>query len=207
MCGRIVLTTSQLNNLNRFLAQWGTTQHDDVPRYNVPPTTDIWVVRRSPEANNRELLQMRWGLIPSWTKDPKKSPLNNNARAETVAEKPSFRSAYKSRRCIIPVTGFYEWKTEGKHKQPYYFHRPDGQDLAFAGLWESWNNIESCTIITCDANVVMAPVHHRMPVILGDNDHSEWLDPAATDVSGLMTPCPADEVTCYPVGPFNNVRN
>ena len=151
---------------------------------------------------------MRWGLIPSWTKDPKQAPLNNNARAETVADKPSFRSAYKSRRCIIPVTGFYEWKTEGKAKQPYYFHRPDGQDLAFAGLWETWHDIESCTIITCDANEVMAPVHHRMPVILGDNDFAVWLDPAATDVSGLLAPCPPHELACYSVDPYvNNVRN
>ena len=118
MCGRITLFSNPSVLSKRFLAELTPAQQQFVtePRYNVPPTTEVWVVRPSLEAANRELLQMRWGLIPSWTKDPKKAPLNNNARAETVADKPSFRSAYKSRRCIIPVTGFYEWKTEGKKR-------------------------------------------------------------------------------------------
>jgi putative SOS response-associated peptidase YedK len=151
---------------------------------------------------------MRWGLLPSWTKDPKKAPLLNNARAETVAEKPSFRSAFKSRRCLIPASGFFEWKTEGKVKQPYYFRRPDERPIAFAGLWETWNEIESCTIITTDANAVMAPIHHRMPVVLGVNDYGHWLEPSDSDLLPLLAPCPDDELICYPVNRIvNNVRN
>src|SRR4051794_39303335 len=102
---------------------------------------------------------MRWGLLPSWTKDPKRAPLLNNARAETVADKPSFRSAFKSRRCIIPADGFYEWKKNGKLKLPFYFRRADGRPIAFAGLWERWNDLESCTIITTEANSLMAAIH------------------------------------------------
>lgn len=151
---------------------------------------------------------MRWGLLPSWTKDPKKAPLLNNARAETVAEKPSFRSAFKHRRCLIPASGFFEWKLEGKQKQPYYFRREDDKPIAFAGLWETWNEIESCTIITTDANAVMAPIHHRMPVVLGVNDYANWMDPAADDLLSLLTPCPDDELICYPVNKVvNNARN
>jgi putative SOS response-associated peptidase YedK len=151
---------------------------------------------------------MRWGLLPSWTKAPKKAPLLNNARAETVAEKPSFRSAFKSRRCLIPADGFYEWKTEGKLKQPYLFRRADEKPLAFAGLWEKWNDIESCTIITTEANAVMEPIHDRMPVILAPNDYSEWLDATATEPGKLLTPCPPDELTAYAVNPnVNNARN
>ncbi len=149
-----------------------------------------------------------WGLIPAWTKDPKKSSLLNNARSETVKEKPSFRSAYKSRRCIIPASGFYEWLADSKPKQPFYFYRPDDKLLAFAGLWETWNDIDTCTIITTDANKVMAPVHDRMPVILGDNDYGAWLDPSSGDASHLLAPCPVSEITRYPVSTFvNSVRN
>lgn len=176
------------------------------PRYNIPPTVDIPVVRFADE--KRRLSLMRWGLLPPWTKDPKRAPLLNNARAETVAEKPSFRTAFKSRRCLIPVDGFYEWKTIGKAKQPYYFRRQDELPFAFAGLWDTWNDIESCTIITTEANELMAPIHHRMPVVLGQNDHVEWLDPAASDLAKLLLPCPADELICYPVDPVvNNSRN
>jgi putative SOS response-associated peptidase YedK len=176
------------------------------PRYNIPPTVDIPVVRFAD--NKRRLSMMRWGLLLSWTKDPKKAPLLNNARAETVVEKPSFRSAFKNRRCLIPVDGFYEWKTIGKVKQPYYFRRLDERPFAFAGLWEAWNEIESCTIITTDANELMAPIHHRMPVVLTQNDYTEWLDPTASVPTKLLSPCPADELICYPVDPYvNNARN
>ena len=140
MCGRFTLRTK----LNILLQEFHATLRDEIqlsPRYNIAPTQDIPVVR--PADGERELTMMRWGLIPSWTKDPKKAPLLNNARGETVAEKPSFRSAFKSRRCIIPASGFYEWKREGKVKQPYLFRHPDDRPIAFAGLWETWNDIES----------------------------------------------------------------
>jgi putative SOS response-associated peptidase YedK len=172
------------------------------PRFNIPPTVDIPVIRFVDEG--RRLSLMRWGLLPSWTKDPKKAPLLNNARAETVTQKPSFRTAFKERRCLIPVDGFYEWQPVGKKKQPYYFRRPDEKPFAFAGLWETWNEIESCTIITTDANETMAPIHHRMPVVLARNDYGPWLDPAATELEKLLTPCPADELICYPVDMYVN---
>jgi putative SOS response-associated peptidase YedK len=207
MCGRFTLRA----RLNDILAQFDASavRLDDTPlfeRYNIPPTSDIPVVRTVD--GNRQLSLMRWGLLPSWTKDIKKAPMLNNARAETVTEKPSFSSAYKHRRCIIPATGFFEWLTEGKNKQPFYFHRPDGKLLAFAGLWETWNNIDTCTIVTTGPNEVMEPVHDRMPVILGDNDYSEWLDTNKPNPSHLLAPCPASEITSYPVDKFvNAVRN
>lgn len=208
MCGRFTLR----DRLNVLLQQFAVEANANHPlplfenRYNIPPTQDVPIVRLSNQ--KRELAIARWGLIPSWTKDPKKAPLLNNARAETIAEKPSFRSAFKSRRCIIPASGFFEWRTEGKTKLPFYFYRPDGRMLAFAGLWERWNEIESCSIVTTEANEVMAPIHERMPVILGDNDYSEWLDPSIENPNHLLAPCPAGEIARYPVDQFvNNVRN
>ena len=204
MCGRFTLRTP----LSVLMQEFELQVPLDFPvfdRYNIPPTVQIPVIRRL--ETQRTMSLMRWGLLPSWTNDPKKSPLLNNARAETVAEKPSFRSAYKNRRCIIPASGFFEWLTEGKSKQPYLFRHPDDRPLAFAGLWEKWGELESCTIITTEANEVMAPIHDRMPVILGRNDYSRWLDTSA-DVDGLLTPCPPDELICYPVDPVvNNARN
>ena len=180
------------------------------PRYNIPPSVDVPIIRL--DDDKRCLSLVRWGLIPPWTKDIKSASMLNNARAETVAEKPSFRTAFKKRRCLIPVDGFYEWKPIGKAKQPYYFRRPDEQPFAFAGLWDTWKKdeleIESCTIITTDANEVMEPIHHRMPVVLCTNDYDEWLDPTATELTKLLTPCPAKELICYSVDPFvNNARN
>ena len=205
MCCRFTLRTK----LNILLQEFHAELRHELqlpPRYNIAPTQDVAVVR--PSEAGRELTLMRWGLIPSWTKDPKKAPLLNNARSETVAEKPSFRAAFKSRRCLIPASGFYEWKREGKLKQPYYFRRPDDRPLAFAGLWEKWHDIESCTILTTDANELMAQIHDRMPVILSPNDYGEWLDPAAPEPGKLLTPFPSDELVSYPVNPaVNNARN
>ena len=207
MCGRFTLRVP----LSVLISDFNVERFEQrtllfEPRYNIPPTVEIPVVRRADGKRTLEL--MRWGLLPSWTRDPKRAPLLNNARAETVAEKPSFRSAFKNRRCLIPASGLFEWKKEGKLKQPYYFRRPDDRPLAFAGLWEKWNEIESCTIITTDANEVMAPIHRRMPVVLETNDFGEWLDPNATELNVLLTPCPADELICYPVHTVvNNARN
>jgi len=187
------------------------------PRYNIPPTADIPVVRSMD--GQRQISLMRWGLLPPWIQDPKKVPMLNNARADTVAEKPSFRSAFKRRRCIIPASGFFEWHTDGKLKQPFLFRHPDDRPLAFAGLWESWGKaensgapvIESCTIITTGPNSVMEPVHDRMPVILSRNDYDTWLDPKVEDkevLLPLLTPCLSDDIICYPVNSIvNNVRN
>ena len=128
--------------------------------------------------------------------------------SETVAEKPAFRSAFKSRRCLIPSDGFYEWKQVGKKKQPYHFHLANGQLLAFAGLLERWNEIESCTILTTEANELSAQFHDRMPVILSPNDYDEWLDPNTKEPSKLLTPYPASEREAVAVNPIvNNARN
>ena len=213
MCGRI----NQFSNINVLLRQFSAELRDDPDRYrlkhNLPPTLDVPVVRA--DDSGRYVTLMRWGLLPAWTKDLKTAPMLNNARAETVAEKPSFRSAFKKRRCIIPVTGFYEWQDDTKPKQPFYFHSTENKMLAFAGLWETWRKdeltIDSCTIVTTDANKTMAAVHTRMPVILATNDYDRWLDPKhtdATDLLPMLAPCPDDEITCYRVSTFvNNARN
>jgi putative SOS response-associated peptidase YedK len=209
MCGRFTLRTPLSVLIDEFdlAISPDSQQWLFQPRFNIAPTQDVFVVRQSNDAG-RQLASMRWGLLPSWTKDVKAAPLLNNARAETVAVKPSFRSAFNSRRCLIPSSGFFEWKREGKLKQPYYFHRADEKPIAFAGLWEQWNNIESCTIITTDANELMATIHDRMPVILGRNDYAQWLDPAGKDVGELLAPCPPDELVSYAVNPVvNNARN
>jgi putative SOS response-associated peptidase YedK len=175
-------------------------------RFNIAPTQDIPVVRYTDAG--RELTLMRWGLIPSWSKGPTSGSLLINARSETAAEKPAFRSAFKTRRCLIPADGFYEWKKTGGKKQPYHFRLANGQPFAFAGLWEKWQAIESCTILTTEANELAAQMHDRMPVILSPNDYAEWLDPQAKDSGMLLTPFPASEMSAIPVNPIvNNARN
>ena len=144
-------------------------------------------------------LDMRWGLIPAWSKQPRISYATFNARAETVATKPVFRAAYRARRCLVPASGFYEWREEGGRKQPWYFSAADGHELAFAGLWEEWQGPDvppllSCTIIVGPTNELVAPVHDRMAVILRPDDYATWLDPtqARNAVDHLLRPCPAD---------------
>ncbi len=154
---------------------------------------------------------MHWGLIPSWADDPSIGNRMINARAETVASKPSFRSAFKQRRCLILADGFYEWQKLGKAKQPYYFTLRDGGIFAFAGLWEHWKRdsvtIDSATIITTTANDVLRPIHERMPVMLSAEGCERWLDPklsAAADLQPLLQPYPADEMQATPVGTWVN---
>jgi putative SOS response-associated peptidase YedK len=151
-------------------------------------------------------VNLRWGLVPSWAKDPKIGNSLINARADTVATKPSFRSAFKRRRCLIAADGFYEWKKVGKAKQPYYITRLDGQPFAFAGLYEHWRHndqrIDSCAIITTDANETIQPLHDRMPVILSPRDFSTWLNPDEADAAklqDLLKPLPVDTLTLFPV--------
>jgi putative SOS response-associated peptidase YedK len=175
------------------------------PRYNITPGTNILIVRQDP-AKGRIADLYRWGLIPGWAKDPAIGNKLANARAETVAEKPSFRSAFKRWRCLIPASGFYEWKKLAGRKQPYYV-RPVGADLfAFAGLTERWMGpdgpVHSCTIITTDANDSMRDIHDRMPVILAPEDHAAWLDPvnqATEKLKALLKPSPAKTMSAHPV--------
>lgn len=168
------------------------------PRYNIAPTAPVLIVRDAGAAT------VRWGLVPRWAKDPSVGARMNNARAETVAEKPSFREAYRKRRCLIPANGFYEWKAEGGRKQPYYVYPARGELFAFAGLWEQWNDLQTCAIITTEANATMAAVHERMPVIVPPAAYSAWLAGA----EGLLRPCPDDAIGLRRVGrAVNHARN
>ena len=140
------------------------------PRYNIAPSSQVLIVRQN------EAAMVRWGLVPRWAKDPTIGVKMKNARAESVAEKPSFREAFRKRRCLIPANGFYEWKPEGGRKQPYYIYPSGGALFAFAGLWERWNDLQTCTVITTEANDKMATVADRMPVIVSPAEYSAWLE-------------------------------
>jgi putative SOS response-associated peptidase YedK len=172
-------------------------------RYNVAPSQDVATIR---EPGKLEF--MRWGLIPSWADDPKIGYRMINARSETAATKPAFRSAFKKRHCLVLADGFYEWRKEGKQKMPVYIRRADDKPFAFAGLWERWRDIDTCTILTTEPNDLIRPLHDRMPVILSPNDYGAWLNPETPDPSYMLEPCPSDELTCYGVNPIvNNARN
>jgi len=186
------------------------------PRFNIAPSQPVAVVRLAPDgvSPRRELVWLRWGLIPSWGK-PAKKPEGGpalprdwiNARAETAAEKPAFRAAFRRRRCLVLADGFYEWRKTGRQKQPYFLRLRDDRPFAFAGLWEAWEGaehsyIESCTILTTDANERVAPIHNRMPVILAREDHDRWLDPSEQRggaLAALLRPFPSDAMEAYPV--------
>lgn len=200
MCGRYVLKTPPAVLKEYF----GLDAVTDYPaRYNIPPGTDIPVIRQSPE-NTRVLHLLRWGLVPNWAKDPNIGAKLNNARGESVAEKPSFRGAFKRRRCLIPADGFYEWKTEGKLKQPYYIRLKSGEPMAMGGLWESWKSpdgeiLRTCCIITTGPNAIMEPIHDRMPVILAREQWQAWLEAPVEDIQHLVSPFPADRIQAWPV--------
>jgi putative SOS response-associated peptidase YedK len=211
MCGRYTITRPA--DLVRELGV--ETSHELAPRYNVAPTQNLPVVRAGASGSPRELAVMRWGLIPSWAKDPKIGNRMINARSETAAEKPSFRNAMKRRRCLILADGFYEWAKEGGAKQPYHIHLAGHRPFVFAGLWERWSKgeepIESFTILTTAANDTIRPLHDRMPVILGKQDHDLWLDPAVGDkalLAPLLKPYANEEIEFHPVSRMvNNPRN
>lgn len=161
---------------------------------------------------------MRWGLVPSWSKDPKAGPPLINARSETIATKPSFRTAFKRKRCLIPADGFYEWQkqADAKTKVPHYIRMAKDRAFAFAGLWECWHgsdgsDLESCTIVTTEANELMRPLHDRMPVILPEEHFTQWLDPKneeAADLESLLKPYPPAEMTAFPISTLvNSPRN
>ncbi len=186
------------------------------PRYNIAPTSLVPTVLCASEHSDRQLRLLRWGLIPSWAKDPAMGARLINARAETVAEKPSFRTAFRHRRCLVVADGFYEWQRQERKKQPFYFRLQDRQPFAFAGLWEHWEApdgkvIESCTILTTEANELLRPIHDRMPVILDRKDYDLWLDPAvqnAEPLQQLLRPYKADAMMSYPVSTqVNNPAN
>ena len=181
------------------------------PRYNIAPTQVVAAIREGEDAG-RELVMLRWGLVPFWAKDPSIGNKMINARAETVAEKPSYRNAYRHRRCLVLADGFYEWRKEGAGKTPYFISLDSGEPFSLAGLWENWTNKESgeslqtTTIVTAAANEFMSPLHHRMPVILEASAATEWLagsDDLLDDVATMTPPLRA-----WPVDRrVNNARN
>ncbi|MCP5365654.1 MAG: SOS response-associated peptidase [Hyphomicrobiales bacterium] len=184
-------------------------------RYNLAPTQDVPIVRQAKDSTDRELLAVRWGLVPFWAKDIKIGYSLINARAETVDSKPSFRQAFRQRRCLIPANGFYEWQSlDTRNKQPYYITLPDERPFAFAGLWESWTSlkgevIESCTIIVTAANAQLRPVHDRMPVMLEPERFEAWLDTGAPlkETRSLLRPYDG-QLAMYPVSQHvNSVRH
>lgn len=182
------------------------------PRYNIAPSQPIAAIRAAPAGSRRELALLRWGLIPSWSKDPAIGNRLINARAETAHEKPSFRNAFRRHRCLIPTSGFYEWLRWERGKQPYFVRMRDGHPFAFAGLWDRWESpdegvIETCTILTTTSNAVLAPIHDRMPVILPPREYDRWLDPSLKDLESLaplLVPFPPEEMLAYPVNPRVN---
>lgn len=187
MCGRFALNENPRKLAEYFLLSGDV---DFSPSWNIAPSLRICTITADGEGS-RHLNKMHWGLIPSWAKDAMIGNKLSNARGETVAEKPSFRSAFKARRCLIPASGFYEWKTEKGVKFPWYISLKSGDPMAFAGLWETWHpkegeTIESCCIITTDANKLMDPIHDRMPVILDPDQWATWLSPQEHQADKLL---------------------
>ncbi len=211
MCGRYTFTFDAKTLGEAFdLVPPGFTI---VKGYNIAPGQHIVIVR--PERDRLVADIAHWGLIPGWVKDPNTSPKPINARAETLEEKPTFRTAFRRKRCIVPASGFYEWKVEGRTKQPFYIHPTDGDLFAFAALLEDWQGphgevmISTC-IITTEPNELMASIHDRMPVILPKAAWHAWLDPAVQvrEVKPLLVPLPAERMAAYPVSSaVGSVRN
>lgn len=202
MCGRFTLHHTENEVIARFaVAEVAATFE---PRYNIAPAQHVAAVV---EHDHRTLVSLKWGLVPSWAKDPTIGHRLINARAETLAEKPSYKQALAKRRCLIPADGFYEWKKRPGGSQPYYVRRRDGELFAFAGLWEEWRDeqgrpLQTCTIITVEPNDLMAKIHDRMPAILKPEHEALWLDPKASyapALTQLLRSYPDNELEAYPV--------
>ena len=208
MCGRFTITLEAADlQLDLGIANMPA---DWQPRFNVAPTQLVATVV---DASSRQAEWLRWGLIPSWAKDPTIASSLINARSETVAEKPSFRQAFNRRRCLILADGFFEWKRSASQKgpaQPYYFQRIDKKPFAFAGLWETWKPpegelVRSCTLITCAANEIVSPVHERMPVMLSGESMWNWLELSSPDaLKAILRPYPSDVMTAFPISRLVN---
>ena len=209
MCGRFTLTVDPGQLQDAF--PWVDFPENITQRYNIAPSQPVAVV---PNDGQNRMDFYNWGLIPFWAKDPKIGNRMINARSETIAEKPSFRSSFKYKRCLILADGFYEWKNEpgSTSKTPYFIHMKDRQPFAFAGLWDIWHSkdgseIRTCTIITTEPNQLLQEIHNRMPVILSPDDFDLWLDTSAqnaTAVQHLLRPYPGDEMRYYPVSTYVN---
>jgi len=214
MCGRYLLarSTEEVAKMFRVTDPFVNTH----ARYNIAPTQDVLAIVHEEPMKSRVFAILRWGLVPRWAKDASGAAKLINARGETVASKPSFRDAYRKRRCVIPADGFYEW-TRNAARTPFAIARKDRRTMPFAGLWERWTDpasgetIKTCTIITTTANELCAPIHDRMPVILDANDVARWLgeEPANEDqLAALLRPYPADAMIAFAVDKrVGNVRN
>lgn len=202
MCGRFTLHTPEADILQAF-----DVAPNDValePRYNITPSQDIAVIRA--DANSRALTTARWGLVPGWSKEARPKYSTINARVESVAEKPTYRAAFRHKRCLIPADGFYEWQRVGDKKIPHYIRMQDETVFAFAGLWEHWEGEEgafdSCAIITLPASGIMTTIHTRMPAIIAAADYDAWLDTGITDKTDIMPQLasrPSDQLQAYAV--------
>lgn len=209
MCGRFTLTVDPGQLQDTF--PWVSVPDDISPRFNIAPSQPVAVV---PNDGQNQLDFFVWGLIPSWAKDPQIGNRLINARAETLAEKPSFRTAFRRRRCLVLADGFYEWRQDAgqKSKTPMFIQLKSRQPFAFAGLWEIWHatdgsEIRSCTIITTQPNELMAPIHNRMPVILPSQAYPFWLSPdekGSAELTPLLVPYPAEQMAAYPVSKLVN---
>jgi putative SOS response-associated peptidase YedK len=213
MCGRFALWTPP-GTITRYFKVNVTL--DIQPRYNIAPGQNVLAFLQSEDTGWRPAM-FRWGLIPGWAKEESIGYKMINARAESIQEKPAFKSAFKYRRCLIPATGFYEWKQEGAGKQPYLIRFNDTDLFAIAGIWEAWKKpaseevIQSCAILTTSANSVVAPIHDRMPVIIHPDDLDLWLDTRASDfklLDALMRPFDEGDMACHRVSKMiNRVKN
>ncbi|WP_169979833.1 SOS response-associated peptidase [Tautonia rosea] len=208
MCGRFTLSSSPERIAQAFELP------DPLPfdaSYNIAPTQPVAAVRRDPDSGARRCDLMRWGLVPSWAKDPSIGNRMINARAETVAEKPAFRHAFRRKRCLVIADGFYEWKREGSRKQAYFIRLKDGSPFGFAGLWDYWEGpdgaFESCSIITTEPNALMEPIHDRMPVIVANDAYGLWLSQEVQEperLEPLLVPFPAEAMEAWPVSTMVN---
>ena len=209
MCGRFTLTIDPAHLQEAF--PWAVIPNDMSPRFNIAPSQPVAVI---PNTGDYFVSMYKWGLIPSWSKDPAIGERMINARAESLAEKPSFRNAYRRRRCLILADGFYEWKQNpgSKSKQPIILRLQNNQPFAFAGLWELWTSpdgseIKSCTIITTQPNSLVGTIHNRMPVILPPEKYKLWISPddqTASQLNDLLIPYPSEEMIAYPVSKIVN---
>ena len=212
MCGRFVSARKRLELLEEFGVERdrvaASPDPEPAPDYNVAPTKKIFAVLERPareeEPQARELRVLRWGLVPSWAKDPSHGHIN--ARSEALLEKPAFRESFQRRRCLIPADGFYEWKRTGKWKQPFHFGMEDGSLFAFAGIWDCWRSgqgesMESCAIVTTAANHLLRDVHDRMPLILSPESYTQWLSSPASELekANLWRPFSAQRMKRWPV--------
>lgn len=214
MCGRFVRKSTPKDIAKAY--ELGSVQTTLEPSYNIAPTQDIAAIVHSYKYNTQALVNLKWGLVPKWAKDRSMAAKMINARSETLSEKPSFRTAFKKRRCLIVANGFYEWQKLEEGKQPVYIHLKNSELFTFAGIFEGWTSPEgetsySCSIITTAANPLLKPVHHRMPVILPQEQHAMWLDPKLTDtqlLSELLQSYPEEHMDFYPVSEqVNKVAN